>query len=756
MILRLMLTVMLLGPGYLFAADTPFDTEESQAAARSELATMSAQIDVDGISLQARRHTSELRKKLMITRGQARVCITDATAKVENLKARRKALGVASEGEDPGIVASRTDLDADLNKNEKRRVACEQIAQTSQDLFERTQAHEQAALKARLFARGISTPMVVLNAPEELRAWSRLASGFIDEGSGWKKLTTIQRWGALALFVVLLAVGLAWRRHWFSRHPDAGTIKYLVSDSPWLLALIGSCGLLATYLPVWPPALITRLGLGMLVWVIIDIFLQVWLAGRKSAGLTGTDAKSLTRWLRILVGLIVLGALFSIAEAVIQLPDPHYFLLRTAMAWLLFAGLIWSAIILGRVPGLAGTTGLRVSMVLAVLIVAVAETFGFRNLSIYLLLGFVGTVAGFVVFNLVAKSFTFLFDGLDEGQYQWQKSLRKRMELKSRETVPGLIWIRLIISLVIWSAFVLWVLWIWGQSELWISQMILYAKEGFEIGSLHIAPIQILGAIAVLAIGISLTRWIKQRVVSDLVKRTRLDRGGREAIVTVSGYIGVMVSLLIAMGVAGISYTNLAIIAGALSVGIGFGLQNVVNNFVSGLILLFERPVRTGDWIVVGDTQGYVRKISIRSTQIETFDRADIIVPNSELISNKVSNLMLRDPWGRIKIPVGVAYGSDVKKVIEILVRVAREYDGVIKDQPGVTPPKALFMRFGDSALEFELRCFILQIDKIFDATSDMNIAIDQAFREAGITIPFPQRDVHVKTLPPQGGKKES
>lgn len=330
------------------------------------------------------------------------------------------------------------------------------------------------------------------------------------------------------------------------------------------------------------------------------------------------------------------------------------------------------------------------------------------------------------------------------------------MELKSRETVPGLIWIRLIISLVIWSAFVLWVLWIWGQSELWISQMILYAKEGFEIGSLHIAPIQILGAIAVLAIGISLTRWIKQRVVSDLVKRTRLDRGGREAIVTVSGYIGVMVSLLIAMGVAGISYTNLAIIAGALSVGIGFGLQNVVNNFVSGLILLFERPVRTGDWIVVGDTQGYVRKISIRSTQIETFDRADIIVPNSELISNKVSNLMLRDPWGRIKIPVGVAYGSDVKKVIEILVRVAREYDGVIKDQPGVTPPKALFMRFGDSALEFELRCFILQIDKIFDATSDMNIAIDQAFREAGITIPFPQRDVHVKTLPPQGGKKES
>ncbi len=755
MILRFMLTVILLGPGNLFAETTPFETEENQAGARNELATIGTQIDIADVSLQARRRISELRKRLIAIRGQARVCITDATAKVENLKARRAALGIATEGEDTGITASRAGLDADFGNNEKRRVACEQIAQTSQDLFERTQAHEQAALKARLFARGISTPMVVLNAFEELRAWSRLVSGFIDEGSGWNKLSSLQRWSVLGLFILLFAAGASWHRHWLTRHPDSTKSSFLVSATPWLLALFGCCGLLIIYLPTWPPALITRLGLGILAWVIIDISLRIWLAGRKSAGLTKTDAKSLTIWFRIMVGLIVLGSLLSTAEAVILLPDPHYFLLRTAMAWLLFAGLMWSAIILGRVPGLAGTLGLRVLIVLSVLAVAVAETLGFRNLSIYLLLGFVGTVGGFLVFNLAAKFFTFLFDGLDEGQYQWQKSLRKRMELKSRENVPGLIWIRLIVSLLIWSAFVLWVLWIWGQSELWISQMMLYAREGFEIGSLKIAPIQILGAIAILALGISLTRWIKNRVIGDLVKRSRLDRGGREAIVTVSGYTGVMISLLIALGIAGISYTNLAIVAGALSVGIGFGLQNVVNNFVSGLILLFERPVRTGDWIVVGDTQGYVRKISIRSTQIETFDRADIIVPNSELISNKVSNLMLRDPWGRIRIPVGVAYGSDVKKVMEILVRVANEYESVLKDQPGVSPPKALFMRFGDSALEFELRCFIRQIDKIFDSTSDLNIAIDQAFREAGITIPFPQRDVHVKTIPPQGGDKD-
>ena len=304
--------------------------------------------------------------------------------------------------------------------------------------------------------------------------------------------------------------------------------------------------------------------------------------------------------------------------------------------------------------------------------------------------------------------------------------------------------------------FLIWVLWVWGQSELWIGQLGEYVTGGFSVGSLHIAPTQLLGAIAILAIGISLTRWIKQSVVTDLVKRTRLDRGGREAMVTVSGYTGIMISFLVALGVAGISYTNLAIVAGALSVGIGFGLQNVVNNFVSGLILLFERPVRTGDWVVVGDTQGYVRKISIRSTQIETFDRADVIVPNSELIANKVSNWMLRDPWGRIKIPVGVAYGSDVKKVINILLGVATNHEGVMKDHPGISPPKVLFRQFGDSALEFELRCFIRQIDSMLDITSDLNIAIDKKFREAGITIPFPQRDIHVKTLPPDSGLKNT
>ena len=189
---------------------------------------------------------------------------------------------------------------------------------------------------------------------------------------------------------------------------------------------------------------------------------------------------------------------------------------------------------------------------------------------------------------------------------------------------------------------------------------------------------------------------------------------------------------------------NLAIIAGALSVGIGFALRNIVNNFVSGLILLFERPIRTGDWIIVNDVEGTVRRISIRSTQIQTFDRADVIVPNSDLISNSVTNWMLRDRFGRLRVPVGVAYGSDLQRVKETLLRVAGEHPQVVQGSRIVQDPYVLFLSFGDSALEFELRVFVFDIGKRLTVLSDLNFAIDTAFREAGIDIPFPQRDVHI------------
>ena len=201
------------------------------------------------------------------------------------------------------------------------------------------------------------------------------------------------------------------------------------------------------------------------------------------------------------------------------------------------------------------------------------------------------------------------------------------------------------------------------------------------------------------------------------------------------------------MSVAGFDFSNIAIIAGALSVGIGFGLQNIVNNFVSGLVLLFERPIRKGDWIVVGQTEGYVKDIQIRATRIQTFDRSDVIVPNSELISGQVTNWVLSTKSGRAIIPVGVAYGSDTEKVRDILMEIAETNNEI--DTSGYMPkPRVLFREFGDSSLNFELRVFMKEVDNRLSLISDINFAIDKAFREAEIEIPFPQRDLHVKNMP--------
>jgi len=180
--------------------------------------------------------------------------------------------------------------------------------------------------------------------------------------------------------------------------------------------------------------------------------------------------------------------------------------------------------------------------------------------------------------------------------------------------------------------------------------------------------------------------------------------------VTITGYVMFLIALLAGLSAAGFDFSNIAIVAGALSVGIGFGLQNIVNNFVSGLILLFERPIRKGDWIVVGGTEGLVKDIQIRSTKIQTFDRADVIVPNSELISGQVTNWVLSGKTGRAIIPVGVAYGTDTEKVRDILLAIAEENDDIVKT--GVSPkPKVLFREFGDSSLNFELRVFLRSID---------------------------------------------
>ncbi|NND64404.1 MAG: mechanosensitive ion channel family protein, partial [Gammaproteobacteria bacterium] len=318
--------------------------------------------------------------------------------------------------------------------------------------------------------------------------------------------------------------------------------------------------------------------------------------------------------------------------------------------------------------------------------------------------------------------------------------------VRTEESVTELGWLRLIFGFVFWIAFVLLLVWVWDTTGNAIARIQTSVVEGIPLreGS-KLVPSEILTGIGVFVALLLFTAWFKASLSKHWLREVGLDRGARDAVTTLVGYAGVIIAAIIGMVVAGVNFKGLAIVAGALSVGIGFGLQNVVNNFVSGLILLFERPIKAGDFVSVGLIEGKVRRIRIRSTEIETLDRQNVIVPNSELVSTQVTNWVLHDNIGRLRVLFGVAYGSDTQKVKEIVEQVAREHPEVMT-QGRAPEPLCLFMAFGESSLDFELRVWIRHIENRFEVTSDLNFAIDQAFRDNGIEIPFPQRDLHIRS----------
>ncbi|HSE91359.1 MAG TPA: mechanosensitive ion channel domain-containing protein, partial [Candidatus Binatia bacterium] len=225
----------------------------------------------------------------------------------------------------------------------------------------------------------------------------------------------------------------------------------------------------------------------------------------------------------------------------------------------------------------------------------------------------------------------------------------------------------------------------------------------------------------------------------DVYPRTRIASGQSYALSSLLNYAILAIGFVVALAVLGMDLTNMTVLAGAFGVGIGFGLQSVVNNFVSGLILLFERPIHVGDTVQVGSLQGRVRRIGIRSSIVRTFQGAEIIVPNATLITQEVTNWTLSDQLRRIDLPVGVSYGTAPKKVIELLESVARAHPQVLQNPA----PRALFMGYGDSSINFELRAWA-EFANWQQVHSDLTVAIYDAVYAAGMTFPFPQRDVHV------------
>jgi len=263
---------------------------------------------------------------------------------------------------------------------------------------------------------------------------------------------------------------------------------------------------------------------------------------------------------------------------------------------------------------------------------------------------------------------------------------------------------------------------------------------GVTFGSLRITVGLLIVALAII-VGAYLVSWLVQKaIIEGVLNKKHVSRGVQLAIGRLFHYAIVTVGFLFAVLMLGFELTQFVIIISALGIGIGFGLQSFVNNFICGLILLFERPVRVGDNIDLGGQWAEIKRIGLRSTTVETFDLANVIIPNNDLINNQVINWTLSNRSIRLIVPVGVAYGSDVTRVFETLMECAKE-NSHVKENP---EPQVLFRKFGESSLDFELRVWTSDVDYRLPLASDLLREIDQKFREAGIVIAFPQRDLHL------------
>jgi small-conductance mechanosensitive channel len=268
----------------------------------------------------------------------------------------------------------------------------------------------------------------------------------------------------------------------------------------------------------------------------------------------------------------------------------------------------------------------------------------------------------------------------------------------------------------------------------------------FGIGGQAITPVRLLILTLIFLITFYVARATRRQTERRLIRY--LEAGPRYTVARLSQYAVWAIGLILALSLVNIDLTAFAVVAGALGLGVGFGLQNVVANFVAGLVLLFERPIKIQDRVTVENIEGNVLEINFRTTTLRTNDNITIIVPNSEFINRSVINWSHGDPRVRIHVPVGVAYGSNVELVTQTLLEVAFGMEGVLRDPP----PTVRFTEFGDSSLNFELLVWTDQPTRHPLLRSNLNYATDAAFRLHGIQIPFPQRDVHIKSAAVRAG----
>ena len=378
--------------------------------------------------------------------------------------------------------------------------------------------------------------------------------------------------------------------------------------------------------------------------------------------------------------------------------------------------------------------GIRVILLMSAFAVATlgVSLFGYPDLASFIYNRF---FASMLLIGLFVMVKLFITDILRRSIVFWFKTLKIRKKLLSKaDFLMSLLITPLLVLAVIYA-----LLRLWGVPASFMVYGIKKLIFGFKVGGIQISLIAILTGLLTFIVSLSVVRILKRRLSNNLLTRINMDEGIKHSLVSGVSFIGFIISAILAIVAMGVDLSNLAVIAGALSVGIGFGLQDVIKNLVSGIILLFERPFKVGDWVILAGEEGKIKQINIRSTELETWTKRSVIIPNATLISSSLVNLTHGDNWQRQSIIVGVSYDSDVELVTKLLLDCAKANKRVAR----VPAPVVVFKDFGASSLDFELRFYVSDVRVDFGASSDLRYAILKTFRENGVDIAYPQVVVH-------------
>ncbi|MFZ2871691.1 mechanosensitive ion channel family protein [Zavarzinia sp.] len=768
-------------------AGAPIPTDGRQVT--TQIATWTSQLDAIekqiGAGTLAEEDLPELRREIDATLSAARALADLANAALADKRQLLDALGPPpaddSTKEAPEVARQRASLNSDIADLDGRAKRAQVIATRAESMLGIVVETSRQQLAARILGRETSPFAIDLwreGLPQTIEALSALAD---TPRQWWESDGTPDKVAAAwptVLLVIAFATVMGWPiRRWLLRR---GGPRMDIPAPPYGRRVLAACaaGLASCAIPVLAIAsiygsleahgllfggieeLARGLAVGLSLYFVIAGFshvaLQPHLPQWRVARLSEDSADTLDARLKFLAVILGLNSFIWIGFRLDGSGDAFRTIVNVFMnatlafgLWPMLGDRAWrrseAAVSLEATGGEAVdprkyATARRL-LRLFVLAIPLTAAAGYYNLSDYIARNII--LAG-LLFGMFSALSTIVGELAAAMLNAPDGSLRKvRTALGFSDEAGGMahFWITGFFNVVL--AGVLFTLFLPSAGVPWddIAAFFETGISGVHIGNFTISFTDILLGIVIFVVALRLTRMVQRLLERRLLPQTRLDTGVQNSIKSAAGYVGTTIGIVIAISVAGIDFSNIAIIAGALSVGIGFGLQNIVNNFISGLIVLVERPVKVGDWVIIGGNEGIVKRINVRATEIETFKRATVIVPNGELISQSLVNYTLHNKMGRVDIPVGVAYGTDPGQVEKVLFEVAANHKAVLS----FPKPRVLFQNFGASTLDFELRCFVANVEESLVVRTELMFAVERIFREREIEIPFPQSDINIR-----------